>query len=108
VPCHRGHLQGARLTGCPGRSGRVGKQPPQLACAAGPRRCMAAPRMTSLALPSPPPQVIHEGADPVQVVTENMSRPLKAEVSPMVAEAAHYAEVPAAEGAPASTPGCTI
>ncbi|PRW59103.1 glycerol-3-phosphate dehydrogenase [Chlorella sorokiniana] len=32
--------------------------------------------------------VIHEGKDPVQVVTENMSRPLKPEVNILVAEAA--------------------
>ena len=64
--------------------------------------------LTSLTLPPLPLQVIHEGADPVQVVTENMSRPLKAEVNPMGAEAAHYAEVPATEAPPASTPGCTI
>lgn len=38
--------------------------------------------------------MIHEGADPVDVVTQNMSRPLIAEVSPLVAEAAHHADVP--------------
>lgn len=31
-------------------------------------------------LNSDAPQVIHEGKDPLQVVTENMSRPLKPEV----------------------------
>ncbi|GAB4816038.1 hypothetical protein N2152v2_003084 [Parachlorella kessleri] len=33
-------------------------------------------------------KVIHEGADPRQMQTENMSRPLKHEVNPLVAEAA--------------------
>ena len=33
-------------------------------------------------------RVIHEGADVLAVVTESMSRPLKAEVNPLVAEAA--------------------
>lgn len=37
-----------------------------------------------------PLQVVNEGADPVQIVTENMSRPLKPEVDPRVAEAAHH------------------
>lgn len=35
-------------------------------------------------------QVVHEGADPVQVVTDNMSRPLIPEVNPLVAEAAAH------------------
>lgn len=35
-------------------------------------------------------KVIHEGADPVEVVTKNMSRPLKAEVDQRVAQAAHH------------------
>lgn len=39
-------------------------------------------------------RVLHEGADAVAVVTQNMSRPLKPEVDPLVAEAAHRAEVP--------------
>ncbi|PSC69774.1 glycerol-3-phosphate dehydrogenase [Micractinium conductrix] len=47
-------------------------------------------------------RVIHEGADPVQVQTENMSRPLKAEVDARVAMAAHHAEVPAPPPAPPS------
>ena len=33
-------------------------------------------------------QVIHEGANPVEVVSKSMSRPLKAEVDPAVAAAA--------------------
>ncbi len=32
-------------------------------------------------------QVIHEGADPLEIVASNMSRPLKPEVSPIVSEA---------------------
>ena len=58
--------------------------------------------------PPPPPavrRVIHEGADPVQVQTENMSRPLKAEVDARVAMAAHHAEVPAPPPAPPSQVG---
>lgn len=57
----------------------------------------------------PPPRVIHEGADPVDVVTQNMSRPLKPEVDSRVAQAAHLAEVPTvpSDGATA-LPGCTI
>lgn len=35
--------------------------------------------------------VVNENADPVAVVTESMSRPLIAEVNPLVAEAAHHA-----------------
>ena len=38
-------------------------------------------------------RVVNEGADPIQVVTETMSRPLIPEVNPAVAEAAHQAEV---------------
>ncbi len=37
-------------------------------------------------------QVIHQDADPVQVMIENMSRPLKYEVNPLVAEAAQAGE----------------
>lgn len=36
-------------------------------------------------------QVIHEKADPLEVLASNMSRPLKPEISPMVAEAAQHA-----------------
>ena len=99
-------------SGVCGRAGQ-GSSPPQLAGAGRPRRrkCRSQWLLRPHASLSHPPlrplQVIHEGADPVQVVTENMSRPLKAEVNPMVAEAAHYAEVPASTP-PASTPGCTI
>lgn len=32
-------------------------------------------------------QVIHEGADPLEIVASNMSRPLKPEVSPIISEA---------------------
>lgn len=35
-------------------------------------------------------RVIHEGADPKQVVLENMSRPLKQEVNQLVIDAAHH------------------
>ncbi|KAL4427998.1 hypothetical protein ABPG75_002087 [Micractinium tetrahymenae] len=56
-------------------------------------------------------RVIHEGADPVDVVTQNMSRPLKPEVDRRVAQAAHLAEVPPApargDGATA-VPGCVV
>lgn len=38
-------------------------------------------------------QVIHENADPLAVVAANMTRPLKPEVSPLVAEAAHHVHV---------------
>lgn len=51
-------------------------------------------------------RVIHEGADPHDVVTQNMSRPLKAEVDPNVAEAAHKAEVPL-PAPDAAVPSCT-
>ena len=53
-----------------------------------------APSHLPVCPPSLPAQVIHEGADPVQVVTENMSRPLKPEVDRAVAQAARGAEVP--------------
>lgn len=36
-------------------------------------------------------RVIHEGADPRKVVLENMSRPLREEISPFLVEAAHRA-----------------
>lgn len=44
------------------------------------------------------------------MVTENMSRPLKPEVSYLVAEAAHRAEVPAEEqdGGDATQGGCVV
>eukprot|EP00889_Picochlorum_renovo_P001358 jgi/Picre1/28388/NNA_003793.t1 len=32
-------------------------------------------------------KVIHEGADPLEIVASNMSRPLKPEVSPIISEA---------------------
>ena len=37
-------------------------------------------------------KVIHEGADPLEVVAANMSRPLKPEVSPLVAGAAQHGQ----------------
>ena len=37
------------------------------------------------------------GADPIQIVSETMSRPLIPEVNPLVAEAAHHAEVPSVD-----------
>ena len=42
-------------------------------------------------------QVVNEGADPIQIVSETMSRPLIPEVNPLVAEAAHHAEVPSVD-----------
>jgi hypothetical protein len=36
-------------------------------------------------------QVIHEKADPLEVLASSMSRPLKPEISPLVAEAAQHA-----------------
>lgn len=38
-------------------------------------------------------KVIHEGANPLEVIAENMSRPLKPEVNPIVAEAARRTQV---------------
>jgi glycerol-3-phosphate dehydrogenase (NAD(P)+) len=48
-------------------------------------------RGKSLTLRCPELQVIYEGANPLEVVTKNMSRPLKPEVSTLVANAAHHA-----------------
>lgn len=39
-------------------------------------------------------KVIHEGANPLDVVTENMSRPLKPEVNAFVAAAAAAGQLP--------------
>lgn len=46
----------------------------------------------------------------MDVVTQNMSRPLKPEVDHRVAQAAHQAEMPAAPNGDGATalPGCTI
>lgn len=90
-----------------GEPGRAGSPP----CHHHPASCSPLGHRPAFPDVSPPClallQVIHEGADPVEVVTQNMSRPLKPEVNPLVAEAAHHSEVPPRE-TPTSKPGCVI
>jgi glycerol-3-phosphate dehydrogenase (NAD(P)+) len=81
---------------------KVSGNPPACIClfsevvGAGGDQVAAERRMPPGSMPFPPHhlacclQVIHEGADPVEVVTKNMSRPLKAEVDQRVAQAAHH------------------